>query len=54
MANSPIWVKLALGIPTEGAKYFTYVLPRPDVVSTFLKDANIIAKHIINKYTIGT
>lgn len=44
----------AFGIPTEGAKYFTYVLPRPDVVSTFLKDANIIAKHIINKYTIGS
>lgn len=39
----------AFGIPTEGSKYFTYVLPRPDVVSTFLKDANIIAKHIINK-----
>ena len=37
----------AFGIPTEGYKYFTYVLPRPDVPSTFLKDSNLIAKSLL-------
>ncbi len=41
----------AFGIPTEGSKYFTYVLPRPDIPSTFLKDSNIIAEHIIKSLT---
>lgn len=40
----------AFGIPTEGNKYFTYVLPRPDVPSTFLKDSNLIANHIFKSF----
>ncbi len=39
----------AFGIPTEGAKYFTMVLGRPNMESTFLLDGNILAGIILDK-----
>jgi hypothetical protein len=45
--RKPIEGMFAIGIPTEGYKYFTYVLPRPDIPSTFLKDCNIVAKELV-------
>ncbi len=30
----------ALGLPTEGLKFYTFILPRPFVSSTFLRDSN--------------
>ncbi|STP14177.1 Uncharacterised protein [Helicobacter mustelae] len=29
-----------LGLPTEGIKFYTFILPRPHIQSTFLRDAN--------------
>ena len=37
----------ALGVPTEGSKYFTFVLGRPNMVSTFLKDNNRVARSLM-------
>lgn len=39
----------ALGLTTEGSKYFTLVLGRPKMVSTFLLDNNKIAESIIKE-----
>lgn len=39
----------ALGIPTEGSRYFTLVLGRPNMISTFLYESNNVAITIINK-----
>jgi hypothetical protein len=39
----------ALGIPAEGAKYFTLVLGRPDIQSTFLLDSNRLATVLLDK-----
>lgn len=39
----------ALGIPTEGSKYFTLVLGRPNIESTFLLDSNRLATQIVNR-----
>ena len=41
-----IW---ALGIPTEGAKFYTFVLPRPGVNSTALIDAGTIVNQIFKQ-----
>jgi hypothetical protein len=43
----PIDGLFSLGVPTEGYKYFTYVLPRPDIPSTFLKDCNVVAREVV-------
>ncbi|MDC9723272.1 MAG: hypothetical protein PSN34_10965, partial [Urechidicola sp.] len=39
----------AFGIPTEGSKYFTMVLGRPNMKSTFLLDGNNLADIILDK-----
>ena len=39
----------ALGIPTEGERYFTLVLGRPSMVSTFLLDSDRVAKCILEE-----
>jgi hypothetical protein len=38
----------AIGLPAEGSKYFTLVLSRPNMMSTFLYDSNLLAKDIIS------
>ncbi len=43
----------AFGIPTEGAKYFTLVLGRPNMLSTFLLDSNNLAGIILDKIFTG-
>ncbi|WP_180674143.1 hypothetical protein [Helicobacter sp. 13S00477-4] len=30
-----------LGLPTEGIKFYTFILPRPFIGSTFLRDSDI-------------
>ena len=39
----------AFGIPSEGSKYFTLVLGRPNMVSTFLLDSNNLAEIVLDK-----
>ena len=39
----------ALGLACEGSKYFTLVLGRPNIISTFLFDSNLVANDIIEK-----
>ena len=43
----------AFGIPTEGPKYFTMVLGRPNMESTFLLDGNNLANIILDKMYTG-
>ena len=43
----------AFGIPSEGTKYFTLVLGRPNMVSTFLLDSNHLAKRVLDKSFTG-
>lgn len=38
----------AFGIPTEGTKYFTQVLGRPNMKSTFLLESNELVKILLN------
>ena len=40
----------AFGIPSEGAKYLTLVLGRPNMVSTVLLDSNKLAKIVLDKF----
>jgi hypothetical protein len=42
----------AFGVPSEGAKYFTLVLGRPNMVSTFLMDSNNLAEIVLSKISI--
>lgn len=44
----------AIGIPTEGSKYFTLVLARPNMVSTFLLDSNNLAKKLLKDIGLHT
>lgn len=39
----------AFGIPTEGSKYFTLVLGRPSIESTFLLDGNALSNILLDK-----
>ncbi|CAI3922095.1 FAD/NAD(P)-binding protein [Commensalibacter communis] len=41
----------ALGVPTEGAKFYTYILPRPFVNSTALYDAEVCVNHMFSHIT---
>ncbi|STQ85673.1 hypothetical protein [Helicobacter muridarum] len=38
-----------LGLPTEGIKFYTFILPRPHIVSTFLCDSNKAVDCLIKK-----
>jgi hypothetical protein len=38
----------ALGIPTEGVKFYTFVVPRPGVNSTALVDAGVAVSRMLN------
>ncbi|BAV94585.1 hypothetical protein JBKA6_0572 [Ichthyobacterium seriolicida] len=39
-----------LGLITEGSKYFTLVLGRPNMISTFLYDNNKVASHLLGSF----
>ncbi len=39
--NTVIENLFILGLPTEGIKFYTFILPRPFIASTFLNDSNI-------------
>ncbi|KGY07586.1 hypothetical protein [Vibrio sinaloensis] len=44
----------ALGMPTEGSKFYTFIVPRPGVNSTAIVDAgkavNALFKHMDSSY----
>lgn len=42
--EATIW---ALGVPTEGSKFYTFIVPRPEVNSTALVDANKVVNELI-------
>lgn len=47
--NSNISCNLfALGLPTEGLKFYTFILPRPFISSTFLRDSNKAVDTFLN------
>ncbi|MUH07050.1 FAD/NAD(P)-binding protein [Commensalibacter melissae] len=39
----------ALGVPTEGSKFYTYILPRPFVNSTALFDAEVCTNNLLSQ-----
>lgn len=40
----------ALGVPTEGSKFYTYILPRPFVNSTALFDVEVCVNHLLSRF----
>lgn len=38
-----------LGLPTEGIKFYTFILPRPHIASTFLCDSNKAVDSLIKR-----
>lgn len=40
-----------LGLPTEGIKFYTFILPRPFIKSTFLADSSIAVQSLLNNIT---
>ncbi len=41
-----------LGLPTEGIKFYTFILPRPYIVSTFLCDSNKAVDSLIKRVQV--
>lgn len=49
--NEVIKSVYALGVPTEGGKFYTYILPRPFVNSTALFDAEVCTNALLSQIT---